>query len=123
MRLMLEVVADLPVDPNDHCRPTPARRPDSRYGRRDARSLTKAGISWLAGGQQHCDEFARVPADAQTSMLRAPLEPHLKESQATQRCIPASPALRLLDAYLAGGSANRLHWLTLYEDFQGVRVT
>jgi AraC-like DNA-binding protein len=35
-------------------------------------------------------------------MDRAPLEPHLKESQATQRCIPASPALRLLDAYLAG---------------------
>lgn len=65
----------------------------ARYGRHGAAVLESRRESVL-----HCIAHGLAWT---IIMDRAPLEPHLAGRQAVQRCIPASPALRLLDAYLA----------------------
>jgi CubicO group peptidase (beta-lactamase class C family) len=59
----------------------------------------------------------RTKADGQVAVERGGIEYPAYRIGAGIRYVPG------LDAYLAGGSANRLHWLTLYEDFQGLPVT
>ena len=60
-----------------------------RPGRRDGHSLRKAGISWFAGGEQHCDEFARVAPDAQASVRGPRVRPGSGPGSSSLRSRPS----------------------------------